>query len=189
MNEQLSFFENDSFYKELKSILFQVETELALPRDSFSIKKNYSQEGKNKGNLISTGIYINEMSYPFDEKNKISKTSVAFYIAPKNDLHEIMLHKNKFPAVNLPTTATIAKQGNEKNLYFHVDFSLNDSFVFQYIHDILVYCIDNYDSSSSFGCCSRYQICSNERKCIHDNKLYAKGCQYRRSLENGKIFY
>ena len=41
----------------------------------------------------------------------------------------------------------------------------------------------------SFGCCSRYLECSNEKKCIHPDKVFAISCEYRRNLENGKIFY
>ena len=28
-----------------------------------------------------------------------------------------------------------------------------------------------------------------EKKCVHENKLYSKGCQYRRNLDAGRIFY
>lgn len=49
--------------------------------------------------------------------------------------------------------------------------------------------LELYESTLIFGCCSRYEQCSNEGKCIHDYKLYAKGCQYRKNLEKGMIFY
>lgn len=41
----------------------------------------------------------------------------------------------------------------------------------------------------AFGCCSRYERCSDERKCVHDDLAYATACQYRSNLEAGKIFY
>lgn len=40
-----------------------------------------------------------------------------------------------------------------------------------------------------FGCCSRYNECSNARKCIHPDQMYATACDYRKNLESGKIFY
>ena len=49
--------------------------------------------------------------------------------------------------------------------------------------------ISVYESSNTFGCCSRYKECSLQRKCIHENPLYSTGCAYRKNLENGKIFY
>lgn len=39
-----------------------------------------------------------------------------------------------------------------------------------------------------FGCCSSYTGCSNQRKCLHQDQEYS-GCQYRRNLEAGRIFY
>lgn len=44
-------------------------------------------------------------------------------------------------------------------------------------------------SFPTFGCCSRYKECSNARKCIHPDQMYATACSYRKHLENGRIFY
>lgn len=41
----------------------------------------------------------------------------------------------------------------------------------------------------TFGCCSRYEQCSDAKKCIHPNPVFALGCAYRANLESGKIFY
>ena len=49
--------------------------------------------------------------------------------------------------------------------------------------------LEIYEPTWIFGCCSKYEQCSDARKCVHDYKLYAKGCQYRKNLENGLIFY
>lgn len=43
---------------------------------------------------------------------------------------------------------------------------------------------------SPFDCCSRYMECSNKKSCIHPDYLYASGaCNYKKQLENGRIFY
>ena len=42
---------------------------------------------------------------------------------------------------------------------------------------------------SAFGCCSRYEKCSDAKKCLHENRLYALGCAYYQSLREGRIFY
>lgn len=44
-------------------------------------------------------------------------------------------------------------------------------------------------SAEHFGCCSRYEKCSDEKKCIHPDPLIARGCAYRSNLEEGEIFY
>ena len=42
----------------------------------------------------------------------------------------------------------------------------------------------------SFGCCSRYQECSEKGECIHPDILYASAaCQYKKHLDNGENFY
>lgn len=40
-----------------------------------------------------------------------------------------------------------------------------------------------------FGCCSRYEACSDAKKCIHPDIKFALGCFYRKNLRDGKIFY
>ena len=43
----------------------------------------------------------------------------------------------------------------------------------------------------SFGCCGHYEECSNAKRCIMADvdKDFYRGCQYRKNLENGNIFY
>lgn len=47
----------------------------------------------------------------------------------------------------------------------------------------------NLLGSRDFGCCSRYIACSDAKKCIHPDPIYAASCQYRKNLEKGCIFY
>lgn len=49
-------------------------------------------------------------------------------------------------------------------------------------------CEEEY-KAKPFGCCSRYVACSDALKCIHPDKKIAKGCQYKKNLDAGKIFY
>ncbi len=44
-------------------------------------------------------------------------------------------------------------------------------------------------SGAGFGCCSRYEECSDARKCTQPMKLLSLACQYRKNLEQGRIFY
>ena len=44
-------------------------------------------------------------------------------------------------------------------------------------------------SLEPFGCCHKYVECSDAKKCLHDDLIYATACMYRRNLEKGKIFY
>lgn len=40
-----------------------------------------------------------------------------------------------------------------------------------------------------FGCCSRYEECSDKKTCIHPDIKLASGCYYKTNLEDGRIFY
>jgi len=40
-----------------------------------------------------------------------------------------------------------------------------------------------------FGCCSRYEACSDAMKCIHPDSDMAIKCAYRKNLKKGRIFY
>lgn len=44
-------------------------------------------------------------------------------------------------------------------------------------------------SEGSFGCCSKYEQCSDNRKCINNNIRLRFGCAYKKNLDSGKIFY
>ena len=40
-----------------------------------------------------------------------------------------------------------------------------------------------------YSCCSRYVQCSDVKVCIQPDKRLALGCQYRKNLTGGRIFY
>jgi hypothetical protein len=48
----------------------------------------------------------------------------------------------------------------------------------------------NESTKEPFGCCNSFNLCSDQKKCIHtnDDKLY-RGCMYRENLKAGRIFY
>lgn len=47
--------------------------------------------------------------------------------------------------------------------------------------------VDRYPHE--WGCCSRYEACSDAKTCIHPDKTFALGCSYRKALNSGRIFY
>ena len=47
--------------------------------------------------------------------------------------------------------------------------------------------VDAYPAD--FGCCSRYEACSDAKRCIHPNADMAIRCSYRKNLKKGRIFY
>ena len=44
-------------------------------------------------------------------------------------------------------------------------------------------------TDEAFSCCSRYEECSNAKKCINPIERLRRNCGYRKNLEQGIIFY
>lgn len=40
----------------------------------------------------------------------------------------------------------------------------------------------------SFDCCSRFEACSDAKKCVHPDRHFAADCGYRRILKDGRVF-
>ena len=55
--------------------------------------------------------------------------------------------------------------------------------------NIEAYLFDNYVPDSTFDCCQFYMQCSDKKRCVHTDVLYAKRCTYKRKLESGIIFF
>lgn len=175
----------DSFEEKLTELFMKISKDFSLPQNTFSIKKNYSRTGANAGNLISTEIDIQEYAYPPD--NSIASTSLILYLKPNKNYYELLIRRERFPRISIPDTAKI-KESSDK-LYEHILFNFGDSSIYNFVETNILFCLENYTSSNTFSCCARYKECSAATKCLHPNTLYAKGCQYRKNLETGNIFY
>lgn len=40
-----------------------------------------------------------------------------------------------------------------------------------------------------YDCCSRYEECSDAKRCIHPDKKFSLKCGYRKILRSGRVFY
>ena len=180
-NEALKTFKDT-----IHDICVEIAKEYDCPETIFTIKKNPSKKHNRKWHFK---IELNELSFPYDKNNKITKTTLVLYKTPNTEENEIMIRKDRFDKIDLPDSAKIINKGGETDLYKYISFQLDDPSFYQYIKENLRYRINSHESSNTFSCCSKYKECSDKKKCIHINQLYAKGCQYRNNLENGRIFY
>ena len=163
MNEQINMFQNDSLEYKLTNIFLKISHKLEYPTNIFSISKHFSTKGKNIGNLISTVVEINEESFPYDVNKKISKTTPAFLIIPNASMHEIRVAEEIYQNIPFPSSGIIKKTATSDFRYVYILFSLDDSNIFSYIENILECALQNYTSSNTFGCCSRYAECSIQK--------------------------
>ena len=71
-----------------------------------------------------------------------------------------------------------------------IRYSITTEYDLDEISNVILYIYDDCKPSGPmFGCCSRFNACSDEKKCIHPDKVYAKNCWYQENLKQGKIFY
>lgn len=192
MNGQLSFSEAGKHYSEddIAKLLENIIKEEELPEESLYLYVNLSQQGENKGKEISKSICIYEPEFPPTKNKKVTrgKNLVVLNIQHQKDEYELLIRDAQFERITLPSSAKIKPLKSDK-AFKHVIFKKISSDMIAYIKSNVLFCLDTYTSSSSFGCCARFMACSDAKKCVHPNKLYAKGCKYRRNLDAGRIFY
>jgi len=163
---------------------------MGLPENAVFLFENTSNSGENMGGTTSKSICINEPNYPpvSVETPVLNKSAVVMKVSKNgNQETELAIRNLQFNAIDLPVTAYV-KGVKSDILFTHIIFpdlgGLPD-----YIKQHIYYCVDHYESSEKFGCCGQFIQCSDAMKCVHVNKLYAKGCAYGKNLEKGEIFY
>ena len=176
-----------SFEAELNQMLLSIIQEKELPLNSLHLYANLSTTSKEE---MSKSICIFEPEYPpvKDDCVNPGKNFVVMNIQ-MNDTIELLIRNLQFENIPLPHTGKRKAVPSDKT-FRHIIFDYSDRSIFGYIKENVLYCLKNYHSRvRSFGCCSKFMECSNAKKCIHVNKLYATACAYKYNLENGRIFY
>lgn len=174
----------DVFYQKLNSIINDTLKQHELLPNSIQLISNFSK----KGVISSRTICITEPEYPSMSANSFSGSSPVLNLKESSGKIEVLVRNKQFAYISIPSDAEIKELASDK-AFKHILFSLYSNTVYDYIVSNISYCISNYSSGSSFGCCGLFKKCSELKKCVHVNKLYAKGCQYRSNLESGHIFY
>lgn len=186
--ESLDANESDDSWKErIQSMLNDMVKEYELPDQSLYLKTNY---GRTSEKITSYSVSIYEPEYPPNPRSKvITKNQTVLNIKEKKDSLELIIGKIQFGDIAVPENAEVKfLQSDEDNV--HVLFAKESVELVDYIRANTKYSLANYESkASTFGCCSRFNDCSDAKKCVHENKLYSKACMYRRHLDSGKIFY
>lgn len=159
-----------------------LEKELNLLPHTFSIMANMGKDKK----VTSYAVCLYEPELVEDARDN-SRNTVAARIK-----EDVLKTNNLIVSVDSknPGLKKYSESFEEVNGRFSIRVNKESSAMIECIIDCIYYAVKNYTpKASSFACCARYSECSKERKCTHINKLYAKACQYRTNLENGKIYY
>lgn len=173
-----------SLEKAINNIFQEIIIEMELPANSLYIHSN-----KGKGKETSKSLCISKPEYPKipHSNNTQTKSAIILNISINNNI-ELIIKNIQFKKITVPSDAIIRVVNFDKE-FTHVVFYKENQNLYDYIKANIIYCINNYEFSDAFGCCSKYNECSDAKRCLHENKLYAKGCYYRKNLESGKIFY
>ena len=83
------------------------------------------------------------------------------------------------------------KRIDEKELArYDVLVRLENEELLPYIERLMRYRLTQYKSKEpTYGCCHLYEKCSDAKKCISKEKIYATVCAYKKNLDEGRIFY
>ena len=159
-----------------------------LPENSLYISSNLTKQGAIK----SQSICVNEPDYPPNSHNvnRFGKND-TFLKYEYNKILTLHIRDSYMKLLAFPEFITL-KKTKADGLFTRVIFTSlenNLDILKDLVKNIVKIGLDNYESGSSFGCCSQFIKCSDEKKCVHENKLYSKGCQYRKNLDAGRIFY
>lgn len=173
----------NQFEEKLISLLQDIITSEELPAGSLYLLTNPSGATKS--------ICVHEPDYPANSHNvdRVGKNDVFMLLKyEENEVVSLKIRDSYFSDLNIPDSAAKTKKPSDGS-FTNILFRTDDLHIFDFIKSVVLIGLERYESTSSFGCCSKFELCSNARKCLHENKLYSKGCKYRKNLESGKIFY
>jgi len=185
---------------ELETIAESLTKENELPPRGVIVTKTIGKGKDNAGEVISYSLVISEPEYPATElemqDDQRRKSNIITIQAPKTkkweDHADIMIPDYILTKIDSPSDMMVIPQ-NQADIdagKVRVRFPIASSNFCTWVHQVGQWRVDNYLSSApSFGCCSYFEKCSDARKCVHKNRLYATACAYRRHLEAGEIFY
>lgn len=183
-------YEGDMTWQErISALLDEMVKEHELPENSLYLKINYKKEDATK--ITSYNVAIWEPDYPPKTRVIVSKNDSAMIIYDKADTLNIVVGLTQFGDCKKPKHAEIKELKSDLDAgCIRLIFDKNSLELIDFVREHVLYTLARYVSKASrFGCCSKFEECSDAKKCVHENKLYSKACMYRSHLDAGRIFY
>lgn len=116
-------------------------------------------------------------------------SQMAFRICCRDGRHYFSVADAYIENAKDDISKLVTKTGNLKgftNYEFRTDAEGIAVFC-EFLSDVLDQVLD--EIPKEFDCCSRYEECSNAKRCIHPNPDMAAGCGYRKIMKKGRIYY
>lgn len=190
---QISMFDTFDWISETRKMLVELADELELPKGSLLLLDN---KARLTDAITSYAVNIYEHEYPEipNAKKDETRNSIVLRIEEKSskdrkDEIEIIVGKTQYEALYKPTVNKITTRKSEEG-FVRLRLDNDSPEIIDYIKENTKYRVKNYSSKERmFGCCSRFEECSDAKKCTHPNKLFATACHYRHNLDNGRIIF
>lgn len=116
-------------------------------------------------------------------------TQMAFRICCRNDHHYFGI-SNMYAQTAPAEIAGLATKDGRSDGFTNYEFEPTPEGVLlfaDFLSSALDAAIDNIPKE--FDCCSRFEECSDARRCTNPNVDIATGCGYRKIIKKGHIYY
>lgn len=164
-----------------------------LPGKSLQLIENY---GKDKNKVTSYSISIAKPDYPKGTNpNGVNKNSLINIRVGKDSEKKRPILLFSLPNGVAPKIArkypNVSMNKKKSDPITRASIEVNSEVLESFSYDLIKTVLESFfeEGRDTFGCCHLYEKCSDAKKCLHENKLYARGCTYRRHLSEGRIFY
>ncbi len=168
--------EYDELIERVKAKIKDVSESKCLPDGFLSVINNMNG---------STSLWIVE---PVSNRKSKMIFSMETRGKVKHKYLSVLIKTAKTPSLAVPESAELVPDTSNKDCS-RLNFRNADDTIMNYLQNLIMIYVSQYDPSDKFGCCHRYKECSAERRCIHPDQFYSKACWYRKNLENGKVFF
>lgn len=174
--EKFDYFENQKniLNVELSDICKEISQSYGIKYLTFSVENSKLGDGKIENHTHAVSVSLS------------STFAIRIYL--KQNLFRIEYRKKLHNFLEL-SNDVIVKEMKSFSDSMIIDFDYKSKLFFETCKIILHQALEHYEPSEFFGCCGKYEQCSNARKCLHEDLFYAKACYYKRNLEAGHIFY
>ncbi len=154
----------------INDIFLSVANEMGYNPNYYTAEPNFKDKDTQKEKLLGYSLSL--------DKTLFAKTNT--------DLSEISV-KNSLVSTDIRGVikqTPLKSPMNSTKLLFE-----NSTYGIEFLKFVVLEYSKAYTPSERFGCCHLYIKCSDEKRCLANDKFHAKGCFYRENLENGHIFY
>lgn len=179
---------HSAFDDAINRLISDVIYEQHLQSSNIIFKENKIKNSSTKREPKS--ISLVEMAYPNDPKKNdaVVATKSILRVEYKKDSISLIIPNSQYRKITSGKNYNLDVKDKSTD-YVEVIVIESSDEIMSFIKDNILTSLRFYSSSNTFSCCGRYLECSDNKRCMHENNLYAKGCYYRKNLESGKIFY